>query len=204
VKNNNSQKYKESKELYEQAKQLFPYGTQLFSRRPELGAYGQAPIYFEKMKDAHFWDVDGNEFIDTAMGVGPVILGHGYKKVDDAVKESLELQNSLVSPFVTFAKVILIVTAVVAVLFSVWNLIKHPKLLKKTLLSIGVLAVLLAIAYMMADDGETLNTSGLVLKDGEAGSTSKWVSTGIWYSLILGGAGLVGVLWDFVKSIVSK
>jgi glucan phosphoethanolaminetransferase (alkaline phosphatase superfamily) len=123
---------------------------------------------------------------------------------DDAVKESLELQNSLVSPFVTFAKVILIVTAVVAVLFSVWNLIKHPKLLKKTLLSIGVLAVLLAIAYMMADDGETLNTSGLVLKDGEAGSTSKWVSTGIWYSLILGGAGLVGVLWDFVKSIVSK
>ena len=89
MKNNNSQKYKESKELYEQAKQLFPYGTQLFSRRPELGAYGQAPIYFEKMKDAHFWDVDGNEFIDTAMGVGPVILGHGYKKVDDAVKEQI-------------------------------------------------------------------------------------------------------------------
>lgn len=82
--------YQQSKELYEKAQQLFPYGTQLVSRKPELGAYGQAPIYFEKMKGAHLWDVDGNEFIDTAMGVGPVILGHRYKKVDDAVKEQID------------------------------------------------------------------------------------------------------------------
>ena len=83
-------KFKHSGELYRQAKHLFPYGTQLFSRRPELGAFGQAPIYFERMKNAHFWDVDGNEFIDTAMGVGPVILGYGYNKVDNAVKEQID------------------------------------------------------------------------------------------------------------------
>ena len=51
---------------------------------------------------------------------------------DDAVKESLDLQNSLVSPFVSFAKVILIITAVIAIVFSVWNLVRQPKLLKKT------------------------------------------------------------------------
>jgi Na+/H+ antiporter NhaD/arsenite permease-like protein len=123
---------------------------------------------------------------------------------DDSVKESLELQNSLVSPFVSFAKIILIITAIIAVVFSVLNLIKHPQLLKKTLISLAALGILLIFAYVMADDGETLNTSGIVLKDGEAGSTSKWVSTGIWYSLILGGVGLLGVLWDFVKSIGSK
>ena len=82
--------YEQSIQLYEKAQQLFPYGTQLFSRRPELGAYGQAPIYFERMKDAHIWDVDGNEFIDTAMGIGPIILGHCYKRVDDAVKEQID------------------------------------------------------------------------------------------------------------------
>jgi glutamate-1-semialdehyde aminotransferase len=82
-------RYRQSSQLYQQAKELFPYGTQLFSRRPELGAFGQAPIYFERMKDAHFWDVDGNEFIDTAMGVGPVILGYGYDSVDNAVKEQI-------------------------------------------------------------------------------------------------------------------
>ena len=83
-------KYKNSLELYQIAGKFFPYGTQLFSRKPELGAYGQAPIYFEKMKDAHFWDIDGNEFIDTVMGVGPVILGYGYDRLDNAVKEQID------------------------------------------------------------------------------------------------------------------
>ena len=122
---------------------------------------------------------------------------------DDAVKESLDLQNSLVSPFVSFARIILIITTIIAVVFSLWNLVRQPKLLKKTLLSLAALGVLLLIAYMMASDAAVTNISGNVIKDGEAGSTSKWVSTGIWYSLILGGIGLAFFLWDFVKSLVS-
>ncbi len=92
VKNINSTNpnYKRSFELYQKAKKIFPYGTQLFSRRPELGAYGQSPIYFDRMKGSHFWDVDGNEFIDTVMGVGPVILGHAYEKVDNEVKKQID------------------------------------------------------------------------------------------------------------------
>lgn len=123
---------------------------------------------------------------------------------DDAVKESLDLQNSLVSPFVSFAKIILIITTVITVIFSLWNLIRHPKALKKSLVSLGILAVILIIAYAMASDEAVTNMSGNIIKDGEAGSTSKWVSTGIWYSLILGGVGLCFFLWDFVKSLVSK
>jgi len=123
---------------------------------------------------------------------------------DDSVKESLELQNSLVSPFVSFAKVILIITTVIAVVFSLWNLIRQPKLLKKSLISIGILAVILIFAYMISSDAAVTNMSGNVIKDGEAGSTSKWVSTGIWYSMILGGIGLGFFLWDFVKSLASK
>jgi len=122
---------------------------------------------------------------------------------DDAVKESLDLQNSLVSPFVQFAKVILIITTVIAVVFSLWNLVRHPKLLKKTLISLAALGVLLLISYMMATDEATRNLSGNIIKDGEAGSTSKWVSTGIWYSMILGAIGLGFFLVDFVKSLLS-
>ena len=122
---------------------------------------------------------------------------------DDAVKESLDLQNSLVSPFVSFAKVILIITAIIAIVFSVWNLVRQPKLLKKTLISLAALAVLLMFAYAMASDAAVTNASGNIIKDGEAGSTSKWVSTGIWYSLILGGIGLGFFLWDFVKSLFT-
>ncbi len=122
---------------------------------------------------------------------------------DDAVKESLDLQNSLVSPFVSFAKVILIITAIIAIVFSVWNLVRQPKLLKKTLISLAALAVLLMFAYAMASDAAVTNASGNIIKDGEAGSTSKWVSTGIWYSMILGGIGLGFFLWDFVKSLFT-
>lgn len=123
---------------------------------------------------------------------------------DDAVKESLDLQNSLVSPFVQFAKVILIITTVIAVVFSLWNLVRQPKLLKKTLISLAALGLLLLIAYVGASDEATTNMSGNIIKDGEAGSTSKWVSTGIWYSMILGAIGLGFFLWDFIKSLVSK
>ncbi len=123
---------------------------------------------------------------------------------DDAVKESLDLQNSLVSPFVAFARIILIITAIIAIVFSLWNLIRQPKLLKKSLISLAAMAVLLIVAYGLASDAAVTNASGMVIKDGEAGSVSKWVSTGIIYSMILGGIGLGFFLWDFVKGLITK
>jgi glutamate-1-semialdehyde 2,1-aminomutase len=83
-------KYQKSLDLYSQAERLFPYGTQLLSRNPRMAAFGEAPIYFDHAKDAHFWDVDGNEFIDCGMGVGPVILGYCYEPVDTAAKAQLD------------------------------------------------------------------------------------------------------------------
>ncbi len=123
---------------------------------------------------------------------------------DDVVKESVDIQNSLVSPYITFAKWVLVITALLAVVFSIWNLIKHPQLLKRTLISLVFLGVLLAIAYMFASDAAVTNVSGNILKDGEAGPVSKWVSTGIWYTMILGGIAILGILAGFVKSLVSK
>ncbi len=83
-------KFQKSAKLYKPAVELFPFGTQLFSRRAELGPLGQAPVYFERAKDGHFRDVDGNEFIDTAMAIGPVLLGYCYEAVDNAVKEQID------------------------------------------------------------------------------------------------------------------
>jgi len=123
---------------------------------------------------------------------------------DEVVEQSVDLQNSLVSPYITFAKWVLIITALLAVMFSIWNLIKHPQLLKMTLISLVFLGVLLAIAYMLASDAAVTNVSGNILKDGEAGAVSKWVSTGIWYTMILGGIAILGILAGFVKSLVSK
>jgi hypothetical protein len=123
---------------------------------------------------------------------------------DDTVKESVDLQNSLVSPYISFAKIVLYITAILAVGFSILNLVKNPQLLKKSLVSLVALGILLGLAYGMSDDGATVNAAGNVIEDGEAGTISKWVSTGIWYSVILGGVGIFIIFGGFIKSIVSK
>ena len=38
---------------------------------------------------SHVWDVDGNEFIDYNMGIGPLSLGYCSPNVDDAIREQL-------------------------------------------------------------------------------------------------------------------
>jgi glutamate-1-semialdehyde aminotransferase len=35
------------------------------------------------------WDVDGNEYLDFSMAVGPLSLGYCYPAVDDAIREQL-------------------------------------------------------------------------------------------------------------------
>jgi len=123
---------------------------------------------------------------------------------DETVSNDLDVQNSIVSPFIQFAKFVLIITSILAIGFSLWNMVRQPAMLKKTLFSLGALGVVLVIAYVLASDAAVYDVSGNVLKDGEQGSISKWVSTGIWYSIILGAIGLGFFLWDFVKSLASK
>jgi len=122
---------------------------------------------------------------------------------DDTLETDAALQASIVSPFISFAKIVLIATMAIAVIFSVVNLIKQPGVLKRSLVAVAILAVILVAAYAVAGDGAVTDGVGKILEDGEAGSTSKWVSTLINYSFILGAIGLALVAVDFVKGIVK-
>ena len=122
---------------------------------------------------------------------------------DESIENDVELQGSILSPFITFATVLLLAIAGLSVLFSLLNLFKNPKVLKRSLLGVGVLAILMVIAYTMASDAAVLDSLGKVLENGEAGSVSKWVSTLINYSFILGSIGFVFFLIDFFKSLVK-
>lgn len=42
------------------------------------------PVYIERGQGCHIWDVDGNEYIEYAMGLRSVTLGHNFKPVVDA------------------------------------------------------------------------------------------------------------------------
>ena len=107
------------------------------------------------------------------------------------------------APFITFSIITLVATAGIAVIYSMLNLFKHPDVLKRTLMGVGVLAVLLVLSYVFASGDAVTDQMGKILPDGEAGSVSKWVSTLINYSFILGAIGLVFFLVDFVRGLVK-
>ena len=122
---------------------------------------------------------------------------------DDVLETDADAQASIISPFISFANFVLIATGVIAVVFSLVNLVKHPQVLKRSLIGVGAMLVLLLLAYITASDAAVTDTVGRILEGGEAGSVSKWVSTGINFSAILGAVGLAFFLFDFTKSLAK-
>ncbi|WP_208853316.1 aspartate aminotransferase family protein [Streptomyces albofaciens] len=46
---------------------------------------GHYPVFADRAHGAHFWDVDGNKYLDFFLSYGTVILGHADPDVDEAV-----------------------------------------------------------------------------------------------------------------------
>ena len=56
------------------------------------------PLFTERGKGCHIWDVEGNEYIDFTMGWGSNILGHADPRIVRAIADSLEFGSVLPSP----------------------------------------------------------------------------------------------------------
>jgi len=56
-----------------------------------FNSVGGNPLFMEKASGSKIYDVDGNKYIDLVLSYGPMILGHGNKKVIEAVQEQVEL-----------------------------------------------------------------------------------------------------------------
>jgi glutamate-1-semialdehyde aminotransferase len=78
-----------SEALYRRALELIPGCTQTLAKGPAQHVNGVAPKYLERGKGSHVWDVDGNEYLDFSMAIGPLSLGYCHPAVDEAIKEQL-------------------------------------------------------------------------------------------------------------------
>ena len=89
-----------SLKLYERGIQIISGGSQTNSKRPDGYAPGAFPIYLDRGEGCRVFDVDGNEYIDYIMALGPINLGYSYPRVNDAVKSQLEKATivSLLNP----------------------------------------------------------------------------------------------------------
>ncbi len=88
----------ESEKLYERAQGLMPAFAQTLAKGPTQYVEGVAPKYLRRAKGARVWDVDGNEYLDYNMAIGPISLGYGYEVVDDAIRRQLE--DGIVFPLI--------------------------------------------------------------------------------------------------------
>ena len=79
-----------SDELYGRALPIMTPVTQTLAKGPGQYVNGVAPKYLKRGKGARVWDVDGNEFLDYNMAIGPLSLGYCYPRVDEAIIAQLK------------------------------------------------------------------------------------------------------------------
>jgi glutamate-1-semialdehyde aminotransferase len=75
--------------LYARARRLIPCATQTLAKGAGQHVRGVAPKFLRAGRGAHVTDVDGNEYLDMTMGVGPLILGYADPVVDAAIRTQL-------------------------------------------------------------------------------------------------------------------
>jgi glutamate-1-semialdehyde aminotransferase len=76
-------------DLLDRARDLIPQGAQTNSKSPAQFVQGVSPTHLQRGEGSHVWDVDGNEYIDCVMGLGPNMLGHNYPAVTEAVEAQI-------------------------------------------------------------------------------------------------------------------
>lgn len=92
----NSYIIEKSKSLFERAQLHIPGGVNSPVRA--FKSVGGTPIFIKKAKGAYLFDEDGNQYIDYINSWGPMILGHAYQPVVDAIRAKAEDSTSFGAP----------------------------------------------------------------------------------------------------------
>lgn len=93
-------KYPKSQELFKRAFQVIPSGI-YGHQGPTEGCYipnDAFPLFSSRAKGTHFWDADGNDYIDYMCAYGPNVLGYGDPDVDAAALEQLKKEDCATIP----------------------------------------------------------------------------------------------------------
>jgi glutamate-1-semialdehyde aminotransferase len=80
---------KPSDRHFHEALKLIPWGTQTNAKRPYPFFDETMPKYIERGKGCRLWDMEGKEYIDFRLALGPVTLGYCYDEVDEAVRAQM-------------------------------------------------------------------------------------------------------------------
>jgi glutamate-1-semialdehyde 2,1-aminomutase len=89
-------KIEKSVQLFDKAKKILPGGVSSPVRA--FRAVGGQPLFIDRGEGPYLVDADGNRYIDYVLSWGPLVLGHAYPEVVDALKDALERGTSYGAP----------------------------------------------------------------------------------------------------------
>lgn len=88
--------YTRSSQLFSEAKEVLPGGVNSPVRA--FSAVGGDPVFIKRAKGAYLFDEDGNRYIDYINSWGPLILGHAFLPVIEALTEKAKAGTSFGAP----------------------------------------------------------------------------------------------------------
>lgn len=139
------------------------------------------------------------KYLAIVVGViGLILLGRIIWAGDEAIEGSADLQASVVNPFMYVAYFIFAIVVLLVVFFVIKGLFKGN--IKNTLISLGVFAAIVLIAYFLAD-GTPMYNRNEVQVVGESGS--KWVGAGLITFYILAAIAILTMVISGVKKLIK-
>jgi glutamate-1-semialdehyde 2,1-aminomutase len=88
--------YQRSSQLFTEAEKVIPGGVNSPVRA--FKSVGGTPLFAKSAKGAYIYDEDGNKLIDYINSWGPMILGHAYDPVVNAISERAKMGTSFGMP----------------------------------------------------------------------------------------------------------
>jgi glutamate-1-semialdehyde 2,1-aminomutase len=85
-----------SEELFSRAQNSIPGGVNSPVRA--FKSVGGNPIFLQRAKGAYLYDVDGNQYIDYINSWGPMIMGHAFEPVVEAIQKKAVESTSFGAP----------------------------------------------------------------------------------------------------------
>lgn len=137
------------------------------------------------------------------MAISVILLVMFYKATSDIPVDTdfdtqISLYGGILDMFIGWAYVLMGIATVAALLFPLIRMFTRPKEAVKSLLSFAVVAVVVFVAYTLADD-KVLNLVGYEGADNVPG-TLKFAGTMLWSAYLL----LFGVIASILYVEISK
>src|SRR3982075_4705631 len=82
-----------SRQLWTEARGFLPRGVP-----SSFQDAAPQPVFMDRGRGSHVWDVDGNEYVDFHNGFGVMVVGHAHPKIVEAVQQQIALGSHFAQP----------------------------------------------------------------------------------------------------------